>query len=278
VKLVACQIQTPDTRSADERDAHVGRLATLVDRYLTENSGDLVVLPELSTIDYSEAAFQNLDVLAEDLNGPSVEQFASVAKSHGVTIAFGMPLRNGANICISQVVIGSDGSVAGHYDKLHTAQFGDSMEAPYFARGDHLMVFQVDDVRIAPIICYDFRFPELTRRLAFEQDVQVILHPVAFSKDSTFPSWHHFAVARAMENQVFFLSLNRAGPRYGQSIFCPPWIDEARSPVKFGESEEIKTFDIDLSLLQDARQEFSFRGDHLGGYGDLPVLGSARGS
>lgn len=48
-----------------------------------------------------------------------------------------------------------------------------------------------------------------------------------------FLAWHSFAVTRAMENQVYLLSLNRAGADYGGSVFCPPWLDDDHPPQFF---------------------------------------------
>jgi nitrilase len=36
-----------------------------------------------------------------------------------------------------------------------------------------------------------------------------------------------------MENQVYLLSLNRAGADYGGSVFCPPWLDDDHPPQFF---------------------------------------------
>jgi len=46
-------------------------------------------------------------------------------------------------------------------------------------------------------------------------DVDLILHVGAYARDESFYSWHAFAVTRAVENQFFVLSLNRAGTHFG---------------------------------------------------------------
>ncbi len=40
-------------------------------------------------------------------------------------------------------MVGPDGALVGHYDKLHLAQYGASMEKKYDHRGNHLFVFEV---------------------------------------------------------------------------------------------------------------------------------------
>ena len=136
-------------------------------------------------------------------------------------------------------------------------------------------MFEVNGFRLSPIICYDIRIPELSRALAVDHEVDVILHSGAYFRDSSFYSWHHFAISRAVENQIFLLSLNRAGADYGQSIFCPPWADEERKPIIFSEhDEQLLRVVLERNEIAYARQHYSFLADRLDRY-DLPVT-SAR--
>ena len=191
------------------RSLHVNRVTNLIDQALTKQSADLVVLPELSTIEYSRAAFDNLSDLAEPLEGHSFEAFAALARKHKTTLLYGLPRVQDGQYFISQVAVGPEGGLLGHYDKLHICHYGASMEKDYFAPGDHLFVFEVAGMKVAPIICYDIRFPELLRRLCLDEAVDLICHSGAYYRDESFPSWHSFVTTRALENQVYFLSLNR---------------------------------------------------------------------
>jgi predicted amidohydrolase len=274
MKILACQIEVPNVVTARQRDEHVGLIAAQIKSHIEEAGGvDLAVLPELSTITYSKDAFENLGELAEDLNGPSFTTFSEVARKTGAYICFGMPRRDeDGTFRISQVVIDNKGQLVGHYDKMHIAQFGESIEKPYFKPGSHLLVFEVAGIRTAPIICYDHRFPELTRTLAIRHGVDLILHPVAFFRDSTFASWHQTAITRAIENQVHLLSLNRAGADYGDSIFAPPWIDGWKQPLEFGDKESFRVIEVDNLYTQEIRQQYPYRQDRIDNYDDLPVL------
>ncbi|MBC8445068.1 MAG: carbon-nitrogen hydrolase family protein [Rhodospirillaceae bacterium] len=274
MKILACQIQVPTVVTAGQRDQHVDHIATLVTDHIEEAGGvDLAVLPELSTITYSKEAFENVSQLAEGLNGPSFKVFSKVARKTGAAICFGMPRRDDdGSFRISQVVIGSKGELVGYYDKMHIAQFGESIEKPYFNPGRHLLVFDVAGIRTAPIICYDHRFPELTRTLALKHGVDLILHPVAFYRDSTFASWHQCVITRAIENQVHFLSLNRAGENYGDSVFAPPWIDGWKQPLEFGDKESFRVLEVDHAYTAEIRQAYPYRRDKVDNYDDLPLL------
>ena len=71
--LLACQIAIPPMTTAKERDAH---LQVSVDKVrdalkAADRKVNLVVLPELSSIDYDRATFARLDEIAEPLDRPN---------------------------------------------------------------------------------------------------------------------------------------------------------------------------------------------------------------
>ena len=258
--------------TAAERDRHLDRVASKIRAHLQRRRHDLVVLPELSSIDYARVSFDNLDVLAEPLDGPSFQLFGGLAREFGVVIVYGLARRDADGYRISQVAVGPGEKPIGHFDKLHIAQFGDSMEKDYFTRGDRLFVFEHCGVTMAPIICYDIRMPELTRSLAVDHGVQLILHCAAHGRDETFYSLHHFSVARAIENQVYFLTLNRAGEHYGSSLFCTPWVDESHPPLRFpAAAETFKTIEVDTALIESVRKNYPLLIDRIDDYSSICV-------
>lgn len=268
--LLACQIDIPPTETAADRDKHLLQTAEKVRGQLRRQKADLVVLPELSSIDYSRAAFDRLDEIAEPLTGASFETWRSVATEFGVYVSYSFARRDGANTYISIAIVAPDGALAGHFDKLHLCQYGASMEKEYFAAGDHIFTFKVKGFTLSPIICYDIRIPELCRVLTLKHGVDVILHCGAYYRDVSFNTWHDFATTRAMENQIFLLSLNRAGKTWGNSIFCTPWMDENLPPVRFADfDEEFRSLTLIKQQLVDARSEYTFLGDRLESYDAL---------
>lgn len=271
MKILACQIEIPFVNSGPARDAHIGRVAELIAAKLRDEPVDLVLLPELSTMAYSKDSFLLLDALAEPLEGPTFQVFSRLAQEFDVFVCFGIAREGGRGRYISQVVVDPEGFYAGHYDKLHLAQFGKSMEKFYFVPGDHLLVFEVGELRLAPLICYDIRFPELARTLCLKHGVDVLLHPVAFAKDGSEYTWHKFVTTRAVENQVYFVSLNQAGLEYGSSFFCPPWVGPKVSETIFPAGEYLAVVDIDGARIAETRQEFPYRADKLDNYHLLKV-------
>ncbi len=270
LKILAYQPFITQIKSASDRQAHVRRMVQFLEaRCSREANIALIILPELTTIEYSRQSFEKLPELAEPVHGETLTAVSALAKRIGAAVAYGIPRVDSGQYFISQVVVGPTGAILADYSKLHLAQFGASMERDYFSRGNKLAVFELQGIRFGIIICYDFRFSDLIKQLVDKHQVDVILHPVAFTKDSTFASWHHFVISRALEYQVYFLSINRAGKAWGSSILCPPWIDEQRKPITMGEGEEARVLPIDKQVIRSVRETYPFREDKLADYSIL---------
>ena len=144
LSLLACQIEIPVTESAAARDRHLAESAAKVRDQLNRRNMDLVVLPELSSIDYSRAAFDRLDEISEPLQGASFAVWREVAMEFGVHVSYSFARKGQSGTFISIAVVGPDGALVGHYDKLHLCQYGASMEKEYFVGGDHIFTFKVN--------------------------------------------------------------------------------------------------------------------------------------
>ncbi len=277
VTILACQIDVPAMTRGAERTAHMDRVARAIDFELASNGPvDLVVLPELGSLDYSRSCFDRLSDLAEPLEAsPTIESLRKVAQTNGVAILAGVARQEpgkdaGPDSFITQALIAADGKLAAHYDKLHIAQFGESTEKDYFVRGDRLLVFEIGGFTFGTIICYDIRIPELSRVLARRHGVDVILHPTAFCRDETFHTWQAFATTRAIENQVYFVSVNRAGDDFGDSMLIEPWMDETVPLRQLSTGEEFARWTLSRSVLDHARSSYPFLSDARDDYETLP--------
>lgn len=201
---------------------------------------------------------------------------ADTKKAHKEIIHEDEPVLPPFTICA--IVVGPTGEVEAVYDKLHVCEFGDSRERAVFQPGMcGLGIFTIRGFRIGLAICYDIRFPELFRALCIDHSCDVILHPVAWSKDNSFTAWHSFVKCRAIENQVYFVSVNWAGDHFGQSICCPPHIDkfstkQDEQPLFLSNEEGAIEIPIEREVIERARSTFQFRLDRLAvPYSRLPL-------
>ena len=260
LRVLGCQTLVPDFSSLTQRDRHVSELCDQISKYLSERTPvDLVVLPELVTIPYSKETFESLPLFAETLSGASTEAFIELSQKVNSSILFGMPYESDSRFFISQILVDPREGVVEIYSKMHLCHYGASCEKDFFEQGNKLITFDLCGWKVAPLICYDIRFPEMARSLVLEHGVDFLIHAAAYYRDESFATWPHFAVTRAMENQIFLLSLNRAGPDYGGSIFCPPWIDDDHPVVCFDQlSEEFQVLELNSDAITQARERYTF--------------------
>ncbi len=266
--ILAGQISIPAIETAASRDTHLKLTADKASKHLNADSADILLLPELSSLDYANATFANLAEVAEEDDGSSYQTWSDIAKAHNCWVLYGYARRCTNGYSIATGVVNPSGELKGVYEKLHLAQFGASEEKDYFnTAGKQLVVFECNGFRLAPIICYDIRFAELARTLVLQHKVDCILHTGAYARDPSFDSWHAFVKTRAMENQIYMVSLNRAGEQFGHSVFMPPWVDESKSAVFFAKHrEEFKSLTLYKEAIEFARDEFHFLGDRLPSY------------
>ena len=242
---------------------------------------DLYVLPELSSHGYGDAVLAALDHHAQDADtGEIASFFADCAREANAHICYGFLRRReddfgtAGGYFICQAVATPKGTLALTYDKIHLCDMGACSEVGYgLTRGSGLGVFEIHGIRVGVSICYDLRFPELYRALAWEQRCDLLLHPCAFVRDATFPTYHQFCIVRAQENGVYLLSVNHAGADFGDSIAVPPWtgpvpgLDGELAPVTLGIEEGVLPLVVEPAHLSAVRAAYPYRRD--AGLGNL---------
>jgi 5-aminopentanamidase len=212
----------------------------------------LVLFPECALSGYmfddAEAAWS----CAEPIPGPSTEALAAACARTGLHCALGMLERDGELLRNTAVLIGP-GGVMGRYRKSHIACIGvDCFTVP----GDEpYEVHHTPIGRIGLQICYDWRFPEITRALAL-QGAELILHPTN-SPAAARELGDFITRARATENAVFFVTANRCGTERGTSFFGWSQIVDpsGRRIAEAGAEETTITADVDLELARAKTRE-----------------------
>lgn len=174
----------------------------------------LLALPECATSGYMFSSEEEAARAAETVPGPSVEAFERGCARLGLHCVAGLLERDGDRVYNTAVLVGPDGLV-GRYRKSHLPFLGvDRFVAP----GDEQpAVFDTPLGRIGIEICYDLRFPEVTRALALD-GAEIVVHPTNWP-DAVSPLADFLTRARAAENRVFLLTANRVG-RERAATFC----------------------------------------------------------
>jgi len=206
---------------------------------------DLVVLPELANTGYNfdsrEEAFGQSETVKDSVFLDFIQE---LCLQYNFTVVTGFSEKDGDQLYNSAVLMNATGLV-GTYRKLHLFM----NEKNIFEKGNlGLPVFIVDDVKIGILVCFDWMFPEVWRKLAL-QGVDLILHPsnlVLPYAQSVIPSY-------ALVNRIFIATANRIGTEKelsftGQSIIVNP---RGEVLAKADMLEQILFVDIDPELARD---------------------------
>ncbi len=234
-----------------------------------EKGAKLIVFPELVNTGYIEpltigAPFSTpvgdngyayaLYQAAEPVNGAFITALSELARIHGLHIVIGLAMRHPkleGGLYNSSALIGPQGLV-GIYNKIHRWH----LEKMYFIAGDALPVFHTGSGVLGMQVCYDIRFPEVTRAMVL-QGAGIITNIWASLAETDGPAvsediFLHRAYTRAIENGVFMLSCNRVGVQghchfLGQSLIVEPGGKVlARAG---GTGEEVIRAELDLSQI-----------------------------
>jgi predicted amidohydrolase len=163
-----------------------------------------------------------------ELPSPVAEPLLALAKRKGVALIFPYGERAGQYFYNSAAVFDRDGRHLGTYRKTHipailpSALKGGtgSYEKFYFTPGMEFPVFTLDGVRIGIQICYDRKFPEGSRALALK-GAEVLFMPICAATYGETKlrgnTWEVPLQARAYENGVFVVAVNRCGDENGRN-------------------------------------------------------------
>jgi predicted amidohydrolase len=232
-------------------EANLSRCLASLDEAATAGC-HLAVFPECALtgymIDDAEAAHQ----CAEPIPGPSTDALAEACARTGIHCVVGMLEADGDALRNTAVLLGPDG-LLGRYRKSHIACIGvDRFTA---AGTEPYEVFDTPIGRIGLEICYDWRFPEISRVLALE-GADIIAHPTNSPVQAREVA-EFMTRARAAENAVFFITANRCGEEGGTSFFGWSQIVDpnGRRIAEAGPGEALVFADLDLELARAKTRE-----------------------
>jgi len=243
---VSCLQMNMVFSAPDENFAHARQLI----EQAMEDQPDVLVLPETWNTGFFPK--EHLKELSDQDGLRTKAEIGTLAAKYNVNIIAGSVsnVRNGA-VFNTAYVFNREGLCIASYDKTHL--FTPMGEDNYYTPGDHLCRFRLDGVDCGLIICYDIRFPELTRSLTV-QGLDMLFVVSQWPKVRTF-HLRSLTTARAIENQMFVACCNSCGVAGdtvygGNSAIIDPW---GETIALAGETEEIISARCDLQVLTSIR-------------------------
>ena len=252
MKIRAVQIDIiTDVDSNIDHAFHMAATSSLTDI-------DVLLFPELFTTGYQLPIIHEI---AHKKDDPIFNRAITFAKKHNVNIILGsIAFKEDDNVFNRSLVITREGEIISEYSKLHLFRLMD--EHQYLTEGIAPHVFELDNTMMSSIICYDLRFPELTRKIYLEQQPKVIFVPMEWPAPRT-EAFRALLKARAIENQCYVVSCNRIGEENnsvfeGHSLACDPYGNILN---ELGDQEGIMDVDIDLSVIDKVRNHMTCLSD-----------------
>ena len=191
-----------------------------------------------------------------DVDGAKTRQLlSSMARKNGVTIVGGSVLYRDSQTgqtFNTMFVMNDQGEEIVRYDKVHLFRLME--EDKYLSAGNSIQTFDMQGTTVGVMICYDLRFPQLARKLVY-MGANVLIN-VAQWPTPRVAHWQTLLRARAVENQVFIIGVNRVGeslgtPFPGSSMVIDPF---GEALLTGDEKERIYVVDLDLVRVEHIRQ------------------------
>lgn len=244
----------------EEKKKNLRQLEEYMKR-IEQEQVDMIALGEMFNCPYVTQKFPDY---AEKEGTESWEICSVLAKQYHVYLSAGsMPEKDEAGrIYNTAYIFDRKGKQIAKHRKAHLFDI-DIEGGQYFKEsdtlkaGDSCTVFETEFGKMGLCICYDLRFPELSRMMV-EQGARVIFVPAAFNMTTGPAHWELLFRSRALDNQCFVVGTSDARDEsaeyvsWGHSLLVSPWgniIDE------MDEKEGYMIHEIDLKYVDKVRRE-----------------------
>ena len=216
----------------------------------------LIVFPETTLSGFPTR--ENVADVAETLDGPRLVAVRDAARRKGVAVAVGLAERDGERFYNTTVLVDERGDIVLRYRKTHLW----ASDVGVFTPGDRFVTCPWNGLTVGLLICYDIEFPETARAIgALDADLLIVTNG---NMDPFGPVHRRAIAARAMENQMFALMVNRCGSGdddltfAGQSALVDPF---GESRLELGRDEAVVQTSLDLTRLEASREHYSYLHD-----------------
>lgn len=217
---------------------------------------DLIVLPEMFTTGFS----MQPEKFSESMHGTTVTWMKEKAKEKNCVITGSFICEEAGNYFNRLVWMRADGTCS-TYDKRHL--FSMANEHNHYTAGTKKIIEVVKGWKICPLICYDLRFPVWARN-SNSNAYDVLLYTANWPERRNHP-WKTLLLARAIENQVYVIGVNRVGNdgneiyHSGDSAVINPKGEMISKTDAHQECTE--TIELSYADLQEFRKQFPVMND-----------------
>ena len=232
--------------------ANHARAARLLDQAASLGAR-LAILPEMFATGFSMDGKR----IAQPEGGPTETFLRERSAALGLHVLAGVAEAGEPLPANRALLVSPDGAVL-RTSKIHPFSFAG--EEKVMASGGSVATWEVEGLRVTPLVCYDLRFPEPFRLAAEETDLFAV---IANWPERRRRHWSLLLRARAVENLAFVAGVNRVGEgdglRYlGDSALVSPW---GETVVSAAEQETVLVAEVSPEAVAEARRKFPVLAD-----------------
>jgi predicted amidohydrolase len=216
---------------------------------------DLVIFPEMTLTGFS----MNIAETSEDeADSHTIRDFSKLAIEYDIDIVFGAVFKGLDKKSNNLIYMSSNGNIKTVYKKIHP--FSYAGEDNYFEGSSEVTSIERHGMKFGFAICYDLRFPELFT--AQNENDCIIL--IANWPKKRLHHWQTLLTARAIENQIYIVGVNRTGKdsngiEYEKSSCIVHPYGKTISPL--ATDKDMQIFEISADEVAKNRDEFRFLQD-----------------
>lgn len=239
LKAALCQFDM----TWEDPEANLQRAGELV----AGADADLVILPEM----FATGFVTDPRRVAQPMSGRIVQEMDRWARTTGKAVVGSMIVEEEGRYYNRLLFVKPSGERV-QSDKRHLFSIGG--EGANFSPGRERVIVEYGGVRFLLLVCYDLRFPVWSR---CRGDYDVLIY-VASWPASRREVWRTLLRARAIENQVYVLGVNRTGddPELHYSGDSVAVGFKGETLVEAGEEECMLTARLDMDELRRFREKF----------------------
>ena len=218
---------------------------------------DLVTFPEfLMAYSPTNQSVEELSEMAESIDGEFASSLKHAAKTNAISVVATIYEKSKLpnRVYDTALLIDSNGNLSAVYRKLHLYDALGFKESDKLIAGNEL----IEPVKtiagnIGMMICYDIRFPEMSRILALMGADTLVLPSAWVEGDMKVEHWQTMLKARAIENGCYVVAPDQVGNIYiGHSMVVDPF---GKIILDMGERESLEVAELDANLVKSVRDK-----------------------
>uniref|UniRef100_A0A7C4MT49 Omega-amidase YafV n=1 Tax=Desulfatirhabdium butyrativorans TaxID=340467 RepID=A0A7C4MT49_9BACT len=214
-----------------------------------ESPIDICVLPEM----FSTGFTMNAASVAESMDGPTIGWMAETAGRMKAVLMGSVVVSEGGRFYNRLIWMRPDGGLS-YADKRHL--FRMMGEDRVYTPGTTVLEVELNGWRIRGYVCYDLRFPVWMRNTLPHAHLAVVVASWPKARRNV---WQHLLIARAIENQMAVVGVNRVGvDGSGLAFSGDSMVIDATGDIlgRWSESPLVATIGLERKHIEDFRKDF----------------------